>query len=796
MAAAGRVCASRITGRLPVEPNDRLGLDMLALADLLDAPLGRYRVHDVLGGGGMGLVLAAWDEQLQRRVAIKALRHLEPRTSVSPEIRREATALAALSDPRIVQVFDVVEHAGRHYMVMELVDGKTLRAWQGTRGPAQIVEAYLAVAHGIAAVHAQGLVHCDVKPDNVLVSRDGRFMLADFGFAVLADPSMQSHEPKGGTPRYMAPEQRRGGIVTPAADQYAWCVSLWEALTSATPPREADAIEPRLRKVLTRGVAKAADDRFPSMLALVRALRPGRARWRAFGVAATGTAALATAAWVGLPSPATAMLRPPVVEGPARPGPTAEATEHVSLALAQAAAARSRGQLRTAEQVLAAALQHDALDPESTARLQLEQSRALDRMGARESAIDVLVRVEDGTAEVPPALRAAVELELVRQGAGRVTKAPQPWLEAARASLVRAGIDPDTDLSFLHVKADLLQREGRHDDAHEAYVAAVAVLEKATSAIDRVDVLVDHASNLGKLGRNDEAVEILDRAREIVEVSGLGRSDAAARVETTRAMRRAESGHRPEAITELQAAIEGAERVDGLDVRVVGVALNSLGAYLNLEHRAAESFAALTRAESLIPDFYGVHANLAMHYSRLPCQDVADKAACHDESRAKSLAHTIKAYEQARESLGAEHPSVAQLAGNLAHDHLQRGELRLAKQYTQIGLPGLIRAYGPTHVLTVRPRLSALEIAVRTGERTEALEIVAALDEALDANAEALGPAAVLVVGYVEARARIWAGAPLPQDEQTIADALEALGPRPPDDIRMIDAWFSGDAAN
>lgn len=791
MAAAGRVCASRITGRLPVEANDRLGLDMLALADLLDAPLGRYRVLDVVGGGGMGLVLAAWDEQLERRVAIKALRHFESCVEAAPAIRREATALAALSDPGVVEVFDVVERAGRAYIVMELVEGTTLRAWQATRGAEEIVEAYVAVGRGLAAVHAQGIVHCDVKPDNVLVSDDGRFLLADFGFAVLADRSMQAHEPTGGTPRYMAPEQKHGGAVTPAADQYAWCVSLWEALTGQSPPREAGAIAPRVRRALERGLSKNVEARFPAMLALVRALRPRRARWRTLGVAATAAAFVGGAAWVGLPAPATAMLRPPSVSAPEHAGPSAAARRVVARAVAEAAAARAQGDLRTAEKILGKALQSPELDPESRARLLLRQARALDRMGERDGAIALLVRAEDGTADAPPALRARVELELVRQGAGRVDEAPQPWLEAARASLRRAGIDPDTHVPFLHVKADLLQREGRHDDAHETYVAAVALLDDALPAIDRVELLIDHASNLGKLGRNDEAVTVLDRAAPVVDDAGLGRSDAAARVATTRAMRRAESGHRPEAIEELKTAIEAAERVDGLDERVLGVALNSLGAYLNLEHRAAESFAALKRAEALIPDFYGVHANLAMHYSRLPCQDVSDQAACHDESRAKALAHTIKAYEQARVQLGADHPSVAQLAGNLAHDHLQRGQLDLARKYVQIGLPGLIDAYGPTHALTVRPRLSALELHVRTKETSAALDEAADIRRAVDANKEALGPAAVMVVGYVLARTRIWAGEPLPGDRDTIADALAALGPRPPDDIRMIDAWFS-----
>ena len=112
----------------------------------------------MVGGGGLGLVLAAWDERLERQVAIKALRRMVNPAEAGTAIRREATALAALSHPRVVEVFDVVEHRGQVFLVMELVTGTTLRAWQAGREREEVLRAYVAVAEGLAAVHSAGLV--------------------------------------------------------------------------------------------------------------------------------------------------------------------------------------------------------------------------------------------------------------------------------------------------------------------------------------------------------------------------------------------------------------------------------------------------------------------------------------------------------------------------------------------------------------------------------------------------------------------------------------------------------------
>ncbi len=281
--------------------------------------VGRHIVLDRLAGGGMGVVYVAYDPQLDRKVAIKLLRGTrgagDPRA-----LQREAQAMAKLQHPNVVTVYDVGEHAGQVYVAMELVQGGSLRQWvrAAPRSWAETLDVFLAAGRGLWAAHERGLVHRDFKPDNVMVSDEGRVLVMDFGLArAIANTGTREDtidlgtlgSDSGavttvgrvvGTPSYMAPEQFEVASLTAAVDQFAFCVSLWEAVWGErpfagetvaeryvnasrgairTPPARA-AVPGWLRAALQRGLAPKPEARWPSMLALLDALERGRKRRR------------------------------------------------------------------------------------------------------------------------------------------------------------------------------------------------------------------------------------------------------------------------------------------------------------------------------------------------------------------------------------------------------------------------------------------------------------------------------------------------------------------------------------
>ncbi|MCA9706811.1 MAG: serine/threonine protein kinase, partial [Myxococcales bacterium] len=209
--------------------------------------LGRWLILERIGAGGMGVVYSAYDPRLDRRVALKVLRaSRKDHADAHARMLREAQALARISDPHVVQIHDVEEVDGDICLVMELIEGTTLRQWQGEpHSLRERLERYTKVAHGLARIHEAGLVHRDVKPDNVLLAGD-RVVIADFGL-VFADQEargddrggMRGAEPTAlelsltddgalvGTLGYMAPEQLAGGGASPLSDQFGFFVSLY-----------------------------------------------------------------------------------------------------------------------------------------------------------------------------------------------------------------------------------------------------------------------------------------------------------------------------------------------------------------------------------------------------------------------------------------------------------------------------------------------------------------------------------------------------------------------------------------
>jgi eukaryotic-like serine/threonine-protein kinase len=209
----------------------------MAVQQLAD---GRYRVEEILGRGGMASVYLARDEELGRPVAVKVLaEHLADTAGFRDRFLREARLAAQLSHPNIVQVFDVGEDEGRPFIVMECVEGSTLADELKQRGPlepAEVVDLALQVCGGLEHAHAAGLVHRDIKPQNLLVRADGTVKIADFGIARAAETTRMTQAGSVvGTAAYLAPEQALGEEVTAAADIYSLGCVLYELLTGRTP---------------------------------------------------------------------------------------------------------------------------------------------------------------------------------------------------------------------------------------------------------------------------------------------------------------------------------------------------------------------------------------------------------------------------------------------------------------------------------------------------------------------------------------------------------------------------------
>jgi serine/threonine protein kinase len=271
--------------------------------------VGRYQLDRRIAAGGMGEVWAAWDPQLRREIAVKLVRPERADDGRERErLLREARALARLGHPNVLAVYDVGEVDGEIFLATELVAGETLASRGGPSASwRELVRLYTQAARGLAAAHAAGLVHRDVKPSNLLLGADGRVRVADFGLAVRAIPASPpspvamtelatEDAPRitasgfvAGTPAYMAPEQRAGQPPDARADQYALCVSLLEAIDGRRPapdrPLDRDALialvserrphEPELDAlcgVLARGLAADPRRRYSDTDALADAL--------------------------------------------------------------------------------------------------------------------------------------------------------------------------------------------------------------------------------------------------------------------------------------------------------------------------------------------------------------------------------------------------------------------------------------------------------------------------------------------------------------------------------------------
>ncbi|HLT40630.1 MAG TPA: serine/threonine-protein kinase, partial [Enhygromyxa sp.] len=301
--------------------------------------VGRYVILERVGAGGMGVVYAAWDPKLDRKVALKLLHGASAKSSDHGQrLEREAQAMARLTHPNVIAVHDVGEVDGRVFVAMEFVEGETLGRWARLdrstelepRSWSEVLEVMLAAGRGLAAAHAQGLIHRDFKPDNVMIGADGRVRVRDFGLvraapigatqngvddvarkagsrAVLRTEALEDLALESGsvldsqltmegsllgTPAYMAPEQLRGDEADARADQFSFCVALWQCLYGVRPfggdsplavlfaiahgqfrePPPGRTVPGWIRRALERGLTSDPTARWPDMSSLLAAL--------------------------------------------------------------------------------------------------------------------------------------------------------------------------------------------------------------------------------------------------------------------------------------------------------------------------------------------------------------------------------------------------------------------------------------------------------------------------------------------------------------------------------------------
>ncbi|MDC0720798.1 serine/threonine-protein kinase [Nannocystis bainbridge] len=305
--------------------------------------IGRFALLRRLGAGTMGVVYAAYDPQLDRKVAVKLLKRSdggETSTRWQDRLLREAQALAKLSHPNVVQIHEVGFHGDEVFVAMEFVTGMTLRTWlsEQRRSWREVAAVFAQAARGLAAAHAAGLVHRDVKPDNILVGDDGRVRVVDFGLVRFGDEDDEEHTDEVplarahatrtasgillGTPAYMSPEQFRGRPADALSDQFSLCVALYEALHGERPfagetadevahavvrgqlaPRLERPVPAWLQRLVLRGLAHDPGARWPGLDALAAELARDHGRRRRVVAIATATTAalvavLAAVLWV------------------------------------------------------------------------------------------------------------------------------------------------------------------------------------------------------------------------------------------------------------------------------------------------------------------------------------------------------------------------------------------------------------------------------------------------------------------------------------------------------------------
>jgi eukaryotic-like serine/threonine-protein kinase len=679
------------------------------------ATVGRYIVVELVGAGGMGEVYGAFDPQLDRRIALKILRVAGPDSVDGARVLREARALARLSHPNVVAVFDAGTADEAVYIAMELVDGVTLTKWLRERREwHEVLAIFLQAGRGLAAAHSTGLVHRDFKPDNAMVGVDGRVRVMDFGLARVA-VGRESAEPVAttgsatalpldltatgtlvGTPAYVAPEVYAGASADERADQFSFCVALWGALFrmrpfggdvayeiaaaaargDIRPPPASSAVPGWLRAVVERGLAAKPEARWPDLHALLAALErdPSRQRRWAVGIGLLGLVGVggivaSSAAERG--REAACALEGRTIDEVWNEGAALEMREHfvaTGLAFAEPTYDRSRARLDDYAATWAEA-RRDAcmISREDPARAAARSSCLLFRRAALAKTVDVLVAAEKR--DVIAAIGATSRLRPIAE-----------CDDGAQAE--DSEIDPAARTAFEQhrAEADALLDLGRYD---EGVVAAQAALAAAES-IDAARLVAAARADLGEgLFLEGE----LDRARAELETayfsaSGLGDDRTAARAATRLLTLVGEQlGRMDEGLHWGRLAAAAIERQTG-DTTLARAHLLSSRARVHLlaadfDAATAEAIESLALVESVYGEDHPDVASAVNTVGTVYMQQGDDEKAAAAFERARALAET---------AYGESHVEVARYLHNAAGVEYNRGDLAKARALSERSL--------------------------------------------------------------------------------------------------------------
>ncbi|HEX4450952.1 MAG TPA: serine/threonine-protein kinase [Kofleriaceae bacterium] len=771
-------------------------------ADIRGEAIGRFIVLETLGAGGMGVVYAAYDPNLDRKVALKLLsRPVAGSEEARIRMLREAQAMARIDHPNVLRVFEAGQLDDQIYIAMEFAPGGTLRKWLATpRSQAEIVEAYAQAGRGVAAAHAAGLVHRDFKPDNVMLLGDGRVRVTDFGLvgmigdapaptpaqldAPISDTTPLSQELTRtgalmGTPSYMAPEQFRGQHAGPAADQFAFCVALYAALTKQRPfdgatfaelcanvvagqlrpiPREAR-VPSRIASALMRGMSTEPDQRFASMDALLARLdtAPRRRTWLAATVAVIALGG--TAGFVALRSPAElcsgARGKLATTWSPARAAMLAEAfataprpdaiavVERVAPIFDRWGATWEQAYVGACEDTRVRAIQSEHLldlRMDCLARRLDEAHAALDALGSGGGdAVDHAFDLAGGL----PDVSACANTSALASGIAAPNAVTSASVAAIRDKLSRARAE--RKLAHYPLARDLATTAVADARAiGYAPVIAEALLELGSTQ----SKLVEHAAaaTLGEAmrvaiaaGANETAIlaasERIDDISMVPPQFAVG--DELGKIAQALADRSAPpartSVELDDAIGDLLAAEGALDASQAIYEQAVALATKQLGAddlrtvqtvgklaMLSVKrHRWNDARAAFQRVADAEQRAYGSdHPAYATALDHLANIDASlGQSAKSKDLRERSLAIRIAA-------LGPDHPEVAASYVNLGALYNEAGDLATAKTYFEKALAILAKAYGDDSVQTDDALVDLGNTVAHQGDRVRGRELV------------------------------------------------------------------------
>jgi tetratricopeptide (TPR) repeat protein/predicted Ser/Thr protein kinase len=728
--------------------------------------VGRFLVLGRIGAGGMGVVYAAYDPELDRRVALKLLRG----GGDGARLLREAQAAARLSHPNVVSVFDIGMYEDRVYLAMEYVEGVTLAEWlRGDRRWEDVVDMFVQAGRGIAAAHEARLIHRDFKPDNVLVGRDGRARVVDFGLARAADseatPSpasvsdadLDETQPASrgistpltrtgallGTPRYMAPEQFAGGEIVAATDQFAFCVALYAALFR-TPPFRGERISEiasvvlageitppavtsgptGLRRAIVRGLAVDPARRHPSMAALLRELERARSVRRrrvvaalaavSIVVVATGAAALTIATRDDTASPSCAAAGEQFARAwdPIRAKRMAAAFRATGALFANDASDRVTTQLDrygadwTAMYTEACKATHE-LGKQSAHVLDLRMMCLDRRRASVQALVDVFVEADAGV--VQRSIDAVAALDpIVRCGdVEALSQAVPPPADP----LTRQRVDA---IATSLAEADAQLRAGHYprglDLARRTVTAATVVGYAAIEgeAHLKVALLADAA---GELKMAEDALDLARRAAALARDD-----DLAARVWIRMIRVIGYSGGRLRDVEMLikvaDAAVLRAGGASSLQAEYQHI-LGSLAMTEGDPARARGHFEAALRLRNQTPSTEGPRIatllnNIGNTHTRQRSYD-------------KARPFVLQALELRTQLLGPHHPEIAESHNNIGALELMSGDLGAAEARMTSALEIWRSALGPEHPDVANALVNLGMILRRRGKVAEAI---------------------------------------------------------------------------